>query len=523
MEAKQLQAYKQNNALLCQFIIRLSAFYEGFSDKIDNELGKLRGHLSGTPNFSLAAVSIEKLNNLIQHQDVTLKKYTSDTAASIEDSMKQLQKIVFEDDELKTLTTKELIKLNQPINDVYSIYKLYAKALTLHRVALNKKMVSLAPTEEKLNASPAEHISSISDGEENHTAPQDENPHYRSILVELNQLIASYAQKKPNDKQLNDIKDRLESGMDENQLLKSCVVILRMIVQDAMSEASLTGKVIQSLHNSLGQINSSVSESIEGSKSQFEQRKAGNEQLKSHIDSIEEAVSESDSLEVLKEQAQSCVKNLMSTLSEQQNNDEKGQEALVSLLSSMQERIETLQQKTAVYKKKLAEQVMQSRTDTLTRLPNRQAYNEKLEHAFSHFKDSGEPLAVAVVDIDHFKSINDRFGHAAGDKTLQVVSRHLKQSMEKHEFIARWGGEEFVMLFPNADIDRVDKKLNEMRTHLASLPFKFKQEKVRITASFGATCFHKDDNTDSVFERADEYLYRAKRDGRNRVITDLNN
>ena len=101
MEAKQLQAYKQNNALLCQFIIRLSAFYEGFSDKIDSELGKLRGHLSGTPNFSLAAVSIEKLNNLIQHQDVTLKKYTSDTAASIEDSMKQLQKIVFEDDELK--------------------------------------------------------------------------------------------------------------------------------------------------------------------------------------------------------------------------------------------------------------------------------------------------------------------------------------------------------------------------------------------------------------------------------------
>ena len=79
------------------------------------------------------------------------------------------------------------------------------------------------------------------------------------------------------------------------------------------------------------------------------------------------------------------------------------------------------------------------------------------------------------------------------------------------------------MLFPNADIDSIDKKLNEMRTHLASLPFKFKQEKVKITASFGATCFNKDDNTDTVFERADEYLYKAKRDGRNRVITDLNN
>jgi len=511
MEAKQLQAYKQNNALLCQFIIRLSAFYEGFSDKIDTELGKLRGHLSGTPNFSLAAVSIEKLNKSIQHQDVTLKKYTADTTASIEDSMKQLQKIVFEDDELKSLTTQELIKLNQPINDVYRIYKLYAKALTLHRVALNKKILSLAPADDKPAALPL-----------NTVAPQDENPHYRSILLELNQLIASYAQKKPNDKQLNDIKDRLENGMDENQLLKSCVVILRMIVQDAMSEASITGKVIQSLHNSLGKINGSVSESIEGSKSQFEQRKAGNEQLKSHIDSIEEAVSESDTLEALKEQAQSCVNNLVSTLSEQQSNDEQGQEALMTLLSSMQERIETLQQQTAVYKKKLAEQVMQSRTDSLTRLPNRQAYNEKLENAFNHFVETGEPLAVAVVDIDHFKSINDRFGHAAGDKTLQVVSRFLRQSLSHNEFVARWGGEEFVMLFPNADIDTIEKKLNELRISLASMPFKFKQEKVQITASFGATCFNKSDDTDTVFERADEYLYKAKRDGRNRVITDTN-
>jgi diguanylate cyclase (GGDEF)-like protein len=294
-----------------------------------------------------------------------------------------------------------------------------------------------------------------------------------------------------------------------------------MIVQDAMSEASFTGKVIQSLHNSLGQINDEVGESIKGSQSQFEQRKAGNEQLKSHIDSIEEAVSVSDSLETLKEQTQFCVQNLVNTLSEQQNNDEQGQEALMALLSSMQEKINTLQQQTSVYKKKLAEQVMQSRTDSLTRLPNRQAYNEKLDEAFAQYKESGKPLAVAVVDIDHFKSVNDRFGHAAGDKTLQVVSKFLKQHLKRPEFIARWGGEEFVMLFPDTTIEMVEDKLNALRNKLASMPFKFKQEKVKITASFGATCFNTNDSTESVFERADEYLYQAKRDGRNRVVTDL--
>ena len=215
---------------------------------------------------------------------------------------------------------------------------------------------------------------------------KDDNPHYRSILVELNHLIASYAQKKPNDQQLNDIKQRLDEGMDEDQLLKSCVVILRMIVQDAMSEASLTGKVIQSLHRSLGEVSSHVSNTIQGSQAQFEQRQAGNEQLKRDIIHIEEAVSESSSLEALKEQTQFRVEKLVTTLSEQQSNDQQGQEALMALLSSMQSRIDTLQQQTSVYKKKLAEQAIQSRTDPLTRLPNRQAYNERLEAAFTSLK-----------------------------------------------------------------------------------------------------------------------------------------
>jgi diguanylate cyclase (GGDEF)-like protein len=514
MEAKQLQTLKQNNTLLCQFIVKLSAFYEGFSDKIDTELKVLRGHLSGTPNFSLATVSIEKLNKSLQHQEITLRKYSVDTVSSLEDAMKQLQKIVFEDSELKGLTTQELIKLNQPVGDIFSIYKLYAKAIALHRIALNKEMVGLSPIDS------GENSHSGKDDTKAH-APQDDNPHYRSILVELNHLITSYAQKKPDDHQLTDIKQRLDEGMDKEQLLKSCVVILRMIVQDAMSEASLTGKVIQSLHRSLSEVSNDVSNTIENSKSQFEQRQVGNAQLKRHISHIEEAMSESESFEALKEQTQFCVEKLVTALSEQQDSDEQGQEAIMALLSSMQSRIDTLQQQTSVYKKKLAEQAIQSRTDPLTRLPNRQAYNERLETAYTRFKSNGHSLAVAVVDIDHFKSINDRFGHAAGDKTLQVVSKFLKQSLSENDFVARWGGEEFVMLLPDAEMADIDNKLNEVRTKLAAMPFKFKQEKVKITASFGATCFGQDDTTESVFERADEYLYKAKRSGRNLVVTDL--
>ncbi|CAD5286718.1 GGDEF domain-containing protein [Alteromonas sp. 38] len=510
MDAKQLQTYKQHNTLLSQFIVRLSAFYEGFSDKIDSELQILRGHLSGTPNFTLATVSINKLNSALQHQELTLKKYSIETVALLESATKRLQKVVFEDEVLQKRATQQLITLNQPVGDIFSIYKLFQQAIELHHAAL----ASSAASEPAVGNSKDE--AAVADGAKDTKI----NPLYKSILEELNQLIASYAQRQPDDSQLVDIQKKLTEGMSEDQLLKSCVVILRMIVQDAMAEASLTGKVIQSLHNSLGKMGGDVQLSMENSRTQFEQRQVGNAQLQSHIESIEEAVSHSESLESLKEHTQFCVQNIASTLNEQAQLDSQGQESLMGLLGSMQSRIEQLQKQTITYKKKLAEQMMLSQTDPLTRLPNRQAYNEKLSKAVQSWQDNGDDLAVAVIDIDHFKSINDRFGHAAGDKTLQVVGKNLKQQLTENTFMARWGGEEFVLLLPGMNKQKVTSLLETMRTKLASLPFKFKQEKVTITASFGASFFKKGDTPDAVFERADNLLYQAKNSGRNRVITD---
>lgn len=526
MEDKQLQAIKKNNALLCQFIVKLSSFYEGFSDRVDGELQTLRGHLSGTPNFSLATVSIGKLNTALQNQDISLRKYSLETVSSIEDAMKQLQKIVFDDEDLRGLATQELIKLNQPVSDIFSIYRLYARALQLHRVALNKQVKGiLSESSARSETSTPEESKGSMDGssERNISDSKRGSSHfYRSIFIELNQLVTSYTQKKPNDKQLLDIKHRLDEGMADEQLLESCIVILRMIVQDAMTEASLTGKVIQGLHTSLSKIGDDVNKSIAGSQAQFEQRNENNAKLKSYIDNIEDAVSTSDSFDALKTQTQSCVKALSKTLSASQISDNDGQAALISLLSSMQERIDTLQQQTNSYRRKLAEQVIQSKTDALTRLPNRQAYNEELEKAYQLYNANGGELSIAVIDIDFFKSINDKFGHSAGDKTLQLVSRVFKRHIKVNEFLARWGGEEFVILLPDINEDKLRQRLELIRSDLENMQLKFKQERVVITASLGGTCFMAKDSIDSAFDRADRHLYQAKHNGRNQVITDVN-
>lgn len=503
METKQLQAFRQHSSLLSQFIIRLTNFYEGFDPRIDAELHILRGHLAGTPNFTLASSSIKKLNNLLQNSDVTLKKYTKETLSKLEDAVKSLQMELNDKPALRKQATEQLMVINQPVENLLALQSLLAKALHLYRQSIthlrgNRDAVSV----------PA------SSGENKKSEKL-----YQSIYQELNQLISNYAQKKPDDPQLRDIRDRLEGGVNEDALLHSCVIIIRMIVQDAMSDASLTGKVIQSLHNSLGQIQHGVTDTIEQSRQQFDSRLAANAELRKQLDSMEDAVTQSETLEALRRQAQHYMQDLSTTLTEREEADQAGQQALLDLLGSMQNQLTSLQRQTNSYKKKLAEQIVSSQTDPLTRLPNRQAYNDKVGQSVQAFKQ-GTALAIAVVDIDHFKSINDRFGHATGDKTLQVVARHLRQYLADNHFVARWGGEEFVLLLHGLNDQGVFDELETIRTRLASLPFKFKQERVTITASFGVTHYKENDSPDAAFNRADAMLYEAKRQGRNRVVQD---
>jgi diguanylate cyclase (GGDEF)-like protein len=170
----------------------------------------------------------------------------------------------------------------------------------------------------------------------------------------------------------------------------------------------------------------------------------------------------------------------------------------------------------------LLEQRTQNHTDPLTKIPNRIAYNERMEQEFQRFRRHNTPLCVAVVDIDHFKQINDKYGHAAGDKTLQVIAKQLRANLRKTDFLARWGGEEFVLLFPDSALNDLLDPLNEIRTKLESLPFKCKQQPVTITASFGLTQFQPEDTIEDVFERADKHLYTAKNNGRNQIVSDEN-
>lgn len=226
-------------------------------------------------------------------------------------------------------------------------------------------------------------------------------------------------------------------------------------------------------------------------------------------------------LDQLKTEVKQHVGEILLAIEKRQKLDTDEHLKLETNLKDLQKRLQEMEKEAAGYKKKLAEQKFKSLQDALTRLPNRTAFEERLELEYKRWQRYGTDLTIAVADIDHFKRINDNYGHIAGDKTLQVIANMLQKALRDTDFVCRFGGEEFVIIFPQTTLSQVQEPLEIARKKIKQIPFKFRNEDISISISIGAAGFtEKSDTTLSVFERADRALYKAKEQGRDVVVLD---
>ncbi len=156
--------------------------------------------------------------------------------------------------------------------------------------------------------------------------------------------------------------------------------------------------------------------------------------------------------------------------------------------------------------------------DLLTGIPNRRAYQIRLQQERMRCMRDGKPLCLAVWDIDHFKSINDRFGHQTGDSVLQCVAKIITQRLRRSDFTARIGGEEFVSLLPDCDTTDAVQLAEQLREEIFQCDHETELGLVQVTLSCGIAKLDPSASDDTLFARADAALYRAKASGRNRVI-----
>ncbi len=153
-------------------------------------------------------------------------------------------------------------------------------------------------------------------------------------------------------------------------------------------------------------------------------------------------------------------------------------------------------------------------TDPLTALYNRAKFNEIVALELEQFRRAALPASLIICDVDHFKNVNDTFGHLFGDKALQLIAHAIRTNIRSSDTAARWGGEEFIILLPNTPLENALLVAEKIRQAIEAAEF---QKTLRLTASFGAAELRKHDNASSWFRRADEALFQAKEQGKNRV------
>ena len=159
--------------------------------------------------------------------------------------------------------------------------------------------------------------------------------------------------------------------------------------------------------------------------------------------------------------------------------------------------------------------------DGLTGLYNRMFFNKEINNCMEDYRKFGLPFVLAILDLDHFKKVNDSFGHLCGDMVLQQVSNIIKNEVRNGDFVCRYGGEEFAIIFRNSkDMDGIKQRLETIRQKIAENVMEYQNSQVVSTCSFGAVCctlIDKVNISEEVIKMADEALYKAKRTGRNRI------
>jgi diguanylate cyclase len=351
--------------------------------------------------------------------------------------------------------------------------------------------------------------------------PSSPEPSYSSVAAHIEEtllgLLNDLTLPEHHRPQAEAMRARLEHGLNWYELLPildDLAVLMLAITDSGQHEFEL---YLKQLNERLESFQSNLQAASEDHAGQQSASRELNDQLREHVGDLQNSVQEAADLDSLKNVLESRLEGLLGTMDEHQKQRDQREQEVATRLQSLASRVATMEQEAQGFRAHLEEQRQKALIDTLTGLPNRAAWNERLDHEVDQLQKHRSSLLLGILDLDHFKRINDGYGHLAGDKVLKIIATQLKKRVRPSDFIARFGGEEFVFLLPHTQMAEGLALLERLRVTIEACPFHFKGEPVTITVSMGITTFKPGERSDLVLKRADQALYRAKAEGRNRI------
>ena len=332
-------------------------------------------------------------------------------------------------------------------------------------------------------------------------------------LLEQLDLPAEYAPR------VESLQDRLEQPVPERDwpgLLAEIAGLVRDCRQRILAEKKAMETFLLQLTERLEE----VDVQLQGSESLREARLQSSRELdaavKQEVRGMESRVQAAADLDRLKNELQGHLDNIVQQLEQHQREEEQHHQQAREEMGRLQLRLQAMEEEAERLRDRAREEHRQAMTDSLTGIPNRPAFDERMAEEFARWKRFHTPLALLVWDVDNFKDLNDRYGHKAGDKVLKAVALSLQDHIRETDFLARYGGEEFVLITTGADGPALRDLADKLRRAVAGCGFHFRGTRVQVTISCGIAVFASRDTPETVFDRADRALYRAKDRGRDR-------
>ncbi|NKF50228.1 diguanylate cyclase [Shewanella sp. WXL01] len=480
---------------LIQFIGHLSLACKGQNLELDNKLAKLRHNLQNIDLFEEALPELIDIERLLKSQYSQTMTQLEDSRVGLSKIIRQIQRINSTPDKVKKEINYFKQDLNKPFHTVWDYIPKVETIIGFYEQILGDTLA---------NADDYEIL-----------------PQHIQLARELAVKISEIEFRKDQRDQILVMKEVLQGEITLDVLLESYQTILGLLLDNIAREKSASQDFLYALNDALTVVRDVVNSSHNNNQRSHQLKQQLNKEINLRVSNADGIIVDVDDVTDLKQQLTSQLSSLKDALSRKEALEQREQAILKKSIESMRKELNNITQEANSYKEQLFEHQKLNLLDPLTQLANRTALEDRMDQEYRNHIRFKTPLWIAITDIDHFKSVNDNFGHTTGDKTLQVIAMALKNSLRESEFVARYGGEEFVLLLPDVNEEHISQLLNRVREKIKNIPFKFKNQRITVTLSIGAAQVMENETVEEAFERADSALYKAKNNGRDRVVIDL--
>ncbi len=479
------QDFQNKEDLLCKTIIRLSLATAGLNKKLDPLLLHLRTQLKKGLN------SKQLKQELDDFTDALMRLEETDSETELSDAS-----LLF------NFLYQQFPNHKAEIQHIESKYDNHGYSNSQYLIAAINDFIDSI-----------QHIDVVSQ-----SAAINESIDSQAIFQQLQILLSETEIPAQFANQADMLKNRILTDAPVNQILEETIKLLFAIKkyhhQEQLELASFLAHLTQQL-TELGLKAAGVSAESETNsvnRNQFD------DVVSTQMLELQSSSRNATELEPLKQLINSRLAEISQQIQQQHTLEAQHRQKTHQALNYLSDKIKNMEQETQRLHKKLHEAQQNALHDPLTGLANRLSYEQRLETEIARFKRYKTSFSLLVWDIDFFKKINDTFGHKAGDKALVLIAKLLAKHCRESDFISRFGGEEFVMLLSNSDIQAAKHSADHLRQLIENTAFNSNGKKINITVSCGITQFIDTDNADSVFKRADKALYNAKNAGRNQCV-----